>query len=211
MADMGISRMPLIVVSLAFLCVCGAAQNENATTSEGWLNEGLLLAANGSNEQALLAYERSIEIEPDNEIAWINMASVLSRLNRTDEAEGAYRNALSIFDEMIQSDPQNATLWASRGLLLHNVDDYEESVKAFDNATAIDPGYEIAWKMKGVILFSELSRYDEAIDAFDMALEINPNDPLTWQAKGDALSALNRTEEADLAYAKANSLRNESV
>ena len=100
----------------------------------------------------------------------------------------------------------NEQAWSEKGLLLHNVGDYEGAVEAFDNATNIDPENEIAWKMKGVILASELHRYDEAVKAFDTALKINPEDAPVWNLKGDALKALGRQADADGAYAKAEGL-----
>lgn len=199
-------RPMMVLLSLAALCALAAAQDENITDANGWLNEGYRLAANGSYEQALQAYENATELDPGNEMAWINRGNILTRMNRTDEAGDAYRNALHIIDEMIVADPQNATLWTSSGLLLFNVGDYEQSVMAFDNATSIDPEYEMAWKMKGVILTSELSRNEEANAALDRALEINPSDPLTWMAKGSALAALDRQDEAEAAYEKAKEL-----
>lgn len=64
----------------------------------------------------------------------------------------------------------------------------------------------MAWKMKGVILASELHRYDEAAQAFDGALKVNPEDAQVWSLKGDALKASGRQAEADEAYAKAKEL-----
>ncbi len=127
-------------------------------------------------------------------------------LNRTDEATDAYQKALDITNKTLEAQPQNATLWSAKGLLLHNVGNYEEAVRAFDNATSVDPKFEMAWKMKGVILASELHRYDEAVQAFDGALQVNPNDAQVWSLKGDALKASGLQAEADEAYAKAKEL-----
>ncbi len=193
----------IALIAVSVLCTSASAQEMSA---ESWLKEGYNLTANGSYEQALQAYEKSIQMDPNNEIAWINKANVLLMLNRTNEATGAYQKALDITNKTLEADPKNATLWSAKGLLLHNVGNYEESVRAFDNATSIDPNYEMAWKMKGVVLSSELGKNEEAVDAFDRALAINPDDPRTWQAKGNALKALGRQSEADEAYAKAKEL-----
>lgn len=204
-----ISSILLAMMALSALCAGAAAQDENnesITTSEGWLNEGYRLAANGSYEPALDAYERSTNLDPGNEMAWINRANLLFMMNRTEEAEQSYRSALVIIDGMLQADPQNATLWTTKGLLLNNVGDGEQAVLAFINATTIDPEYEMAWKMMGVILSSDLSMHEEAIVALDRALAINPSDPLVWLARGNALMALNREDEANAAYAKAKEL-----
>jgi tetratricopeptide (TPR) repeat protein len=193
----------IALIAVSVLCTSAFAQEKSA---ESWLKEGYNLSANGSYEQALQAYDKSIQIDPNNELAWINKANVLLRLNRTDEATDAYKKALDITNKTLEAQPQNATLWSAKGLLLHNVGNYEEAVRAFDNATNIDPNYEIAWKMKGAILASELHRYDEAVVAFDGALQVNPNDAQVWSLKGDALKAAGRQAEADEAYAKAKEL-----
>lgn len=198
-----ISKLALALVSLTALCVCAVAQEE---TAESWLKKGYDLSVNGSHEQALQAYDRAIQIDPNNELAWIDKANVLLRLNRTDEATDAYHRALDITNKTLEADPKNATMWSAKGLLLHNIGNSEEAVKAFDSATTVDPKYEMAWKMKGVILASELHRYDEAIAAFDGALKVNPNDAQVWSLKGDALKAAGRQAEADEAYAKAKEL-----
>ena len=193
----------LALVALLMLGVCAWAQ-DNST--EGWLEQGNELIANGSYEEAVSAFDKVIQTDPNNKIAWLNEGAALTRLNKTDEALKAYQEALEITNKTLEANPQDAMAWSEKGLLLHNVGDYEGAVEAFDNATNIDPENEIAWKMKGVILASELHRYDEAVKAFDTALKINPEDAPVWNLKGDALKALGRQADADGAYAKAEGL-----
>ena len=172
-----------------------------------WINGGVLLSAVlGRNDDALKYYERAIQIDPDNKLAWINKANALVRLNRTDEATGAYQEALNITKKSLMADPEDSDLWAEKGLLLHNVGNSEEAVKAFANATRIDPGDETSWKMMGVLLASELYRYDEAAQAFDGALQANPEDGQVWSLKADALKALGKSADAEAAYARAKEL-----
>ena len=119
-------------------------------------------------------YESAIQIDPYNKLVWINKANALVRLNRTDEATGAYQESLNITNKNLADDPENSNLWAEKGLLLHNMGNSREAVKAFANATRIDPMDETSWKMMGVLLASELHRYDEAAQAFDGALRLIP-------------------------------------
>lgn len=193
----------IALIALSVLCTYAFAEEESA---EGWLKEGFNLSANGSYEEALQAYDKSIQIDPNNELAWINKANILLGLNRTDEATNAYQKALDITNKTLEADPKNATMWSAKGLLLHNIGNSEEAVKAFDSATTVDPNYEMAWKMKGVILASELHRYDDAVAAFEGALQANPVDAQVWSLKGDALKASGQMAKADEAYAKAKEL-----
>lgn len=103
------SKLALAIVSLVSLialCAYAAAQEG---TAESYLKEGYSLSANGSYELALQAYDKSIQIDPNNEIAWINKANVLLRLNRTDEATDAYLKALDITNKTLEADLKNST------------------------------------------------------------------------------------------------------
>jgi len=196
-----------LLMTMVMLCVSVQA-SEN--TADYWLQMGQELSKNDSDEQALKAYEKAIQIDPENAISWINKANVLCRLNKTSECNQSYSKALEIIDKTLTIHPQNSTLWAEKGLLLHNVGAPQEAVKAFSNATRINPEDEMSWKMMGVILASELHRYDEAAEAFDGALQINQNDAIVWNLKGDALKAMGRQAEADAVYARAVELGNGS-
>jgi superkiller protein 3 len=80
------------------------AQNN---TSSYWLKKGYELSINGSNEQALQAYEKAIQIDPENAIAWINKANALAWLNKTSESNQAYHKALEITNKTLETDPRN--------------------------------------------------------------------------------------------------------
>jgi len=197
------TRLVIALLGIAMLTACTFAQ-EN--TPGYWLKKGYELSLNGSDEGALQAYEKALQIDPENSLAWINKANVLYRLNRTSESSQAYHKALEITDKMIEADPKNVTLWLGKGILLNNVGDIEGAVEAFDNASKIDPEDDMAWKMKGVLLARDLQRYDEAVEAYDVALQINPEDGEVWNLKGDALKSLGRQAEAEAAYSKAREL-----
>ncbi len=48
----------------------------------------------GKCERALAEYRRAIQVDPENQIAWYNIACALSRLQRTEEAIDALRKAI---------------------------------------------------------------------------------------------------------------------
>lgn len=61
------------------------------------------------------------------------------------------------------------------------------------------------WFKKGRELAANHS-YEEAIKAYDIAIQMNPEDAKAWYNKGNALKALGRTTDANIAYAKAKDL-----
>ena len=104
-------RFAIALLAIAMLCATALAQNNTASY---WLKKGYELSMNGFNEEALQAYEKVIQIDPENSLAWINKANTLAWLNRTAESNQAYHNALEITDKMLKADPRNATLWLER-------------------------------------------------------------------------------------------------
>jgi len=199
--DLAIASLLLLMVLLVLTVSINAQES-----AEDWLKKGYELSSNGSDEKALLAYENAISIDPENTIAWINKANTLYQLNRTIESNQSYQRALEITEGMLANDSENVTLWMGKGLLLNNLGNAQEAVAAFDNASDIDPQNEMAWKMKGVLLASDLQMYDEALAAFDRALQINQGDTAVWKLKGDSLVALGRQSEADAAFKQAKDL-----
>jgi tetratricopeptide (TPR) repeat protein len=59
-------------------------------------NKGVVLSRLGRYDEAIDAYDRALNINPDYSIVWNNKGVVLSRLGRYEEAIDAYDRALSI-------------------------------------------------------------------------------------------------------------------
>lgn len=181
----------------------------NPKYAMAWKLKGAVLHLLGRYEEAADAFSNALEIDPQLQGAQEGKALALAALGRQKEAEESYSKALEPYDKAIEianSTQELSEAWLGKGFALQEQGKYEEAVKALDNATNADPKNEMAWKIKGVLLWRELNRYDEAIKAFDNALQINPKDPLTWLNKGNALKALGRQTEADTAFAKAKEL-----
>ncbi|GAB6266389.1 MAG: hypothetical protein STSR0001_18360 [Methanothrix sp.] len=181
----------------------------NPQYAEAWKFRGAVLHLMGRYEEAAEAFNKALEIDPALQGAQEGKGLALAALGKKEEAEESYNKALEPFNTMVESANSTQELseaWLGKGFTLQEQGKYEDAVNALGNATDTDPKNEMAWKVKGVLLWRELKKYDEAVDAFDKALQINPKDPLTWMNKGDALKALGRQAEADEAYAKAREL-----
>src|ERR1035437_710202 len=80
------SMMLLILVNIA-----GAAQSSNA-----WVQEGIMLDDSGKFDEAIKAYNKAIEIDPQYFEAWINKGVGLVNLNKYDEAKASYEKEIKI-------------------------------------------------------------------------------------------------------------------
>lgn len=137
-------------------------------------------------------FDKAIEANRLNPMAWCNKAIVLRETERLDEALNAYTMAIELM-------PDNPTAWFGKATVLSDKGDVTEALNCIDRALQIDPLMHQAWYEKGLILSAE-ERFQEAIQCFDTAILINPKDERPWQAKGFALSCLNRHESACRAY-----------
>ncbi len=73
------------------------------------------------SEEAILAYNKAIEINPEYTEAWTDKAFSLYILGRYDEA-------LDCFEIAIEIDPEYAMAWFLKGSLLYELGEYENSL-----------------------------------------------------------------------------------
>ncbi len=149
-------------------------------------------------DEAIKAYDKAIEINPQISETWNNKGIALHELNRSDEAMKAY-------DKAIEINPNNSDAWYNKGLVLYKLNKQYEAMKAYDKVIEIDPQYSKAWNDEGVVLYN-LNKSYEAIKAYDKAIGINPRYSKAWNNKGLALNNLNKYDEAIKAYDKANQI-----
>lgn len=190
------------------------------------INRGLELYNQGKYDEAINAYDDAIRLDPnssDTWQAWNDKGDALYALGKYDEAIQAY-------DKAIQLRPGNGIPWAYKGDALKALGRTNESSMAY--ARAKDLGFlGSTWRPaaitlkgrpinaagtnittninNGLELYNQ-GKYSEAINAYDDAIKIDPNSADTWQAwngKGDAMKALGRNKEADVAYATAKAMQ----
>ena len=63
-----------------------------------------MLSDLGRKDEAISAYDKALEIQPDDAEAWNNKGNALSDLGRKGEAISAYDKALEIFESVDSPD-----------------------------------------------------------------------------------------------------------
>ena len=159
-----------------------------ATPADDWVDAGNTDFAQGDYEQALLAYEKAISLDPGHAVAWSNRGGALNNLKRYDEGLAASEKAIAL-------DPKFAMAWSNKGVALYGLLRYDEALVALDRAIALDPNLPNAWNNRAAVL-SDMKRYDEALPACDRAIALDPGLANAWNNKGVALTNLGRIEEA---------------
>lgn len=169
--------------------------------ADAWVEKGIVLYEQGKYDEAIVAYDEAIRLDPGNAFAWNNKGIVLNEQGKYDEAIDAY-------DEAIKHDATLAEVWYNRGISLNNLGNNDYAIESYDAALRLEPEYANAWNSKGWAL-SDQGRYDEAIVAYDEALRFDPSSALTWNNKGIALNEMGQYDRAVEAYDEAIRLDSE--
>ncbi|MDZ4764459.1 MAG: tetratricopeptide repeat protein [Chloroflexota bacterium] len=149
----------------------------------------------GRADEALIAYDRAIALQPKNAWAWARKARALRLLNRHHEA-------LTIYDEALRLDPAYAWALKGKGIVLERLGDLEGALESHERAARLDPNDVWHWHNQGDI-FQKMGRYDDALAMLEAALRVDPQHANTWAKMGQVLRLMRQHEQALVAYERA--------
>eukprot|EP01122_Echinamoeba_exundans_P001998 TRINITY_DN11966_c0_g1_i1.p1 TRINITY_DN11966_c0_g1~~TRINITY_DN11966_c0_g1_i1.p1 ORF type:complete len:929 (+),score=147.93 TRINITY_DN11966_c0_g1_i1:67-2853(+) len=156
------------------------------------------------NAEALVQFERAVELQPNYLVAW-NSAG-LARSSQRD-----YINALSCFEKALEISPSDCVVWANKGESLFMQGHYQLAVECFDKslecAAGADPQTRVGfvWIRKGKALCL-IGSYERAVECFEQALQDDPESPVAWEWKGRSLFEQGKMQESLQCYDTALSL-----
>ncbi len=152
---------------------------------------GLAGTKTGAEQEAALvkcteAFQKAIELKPDEAAYHNNYALALARAKKFDEAQAELTKAAEI-------DPPNAgRYFYNLGAVLVNIGQMEPAGQAFKRAIDADPNYADAHFQYGVYLVSKASATPDGKvtpvpgtrEAFEKYLQLKPDGPFAESAKG---------------------------
>jgi tetratricopeptide (TPR) repeat protein len=124
--------IPIILIVMA-LAVPALGQ----TDATYWFNKGMDLYNQDNATGSLDAYNKVLEINPQNDEAWNNKGIDLGLLGRYDEALQAFDMATSI-------NSSYAEAWYNMGVIFDIQGDLDSAIHAYNKATIINPSYQKA-------------------------------------------------------------------
>jgi tetratricopeptide (TPR) repeat protein len=183
---------------------------------------GIALEQQGLHELAFKAFDRGVELKPDNTELWARRSDTLANLARLEEALSSYdrllrldpRDAgaalrcgmllialkrpqealvyLDLCDELL---PNNAAVLEQRGLALHNLKRYEESLAENLRSHALNPAsFDVCNNIGAALHWLRCD--EEALPWFDKALALRPGSIPALLNKASALTQIRSIEQA---------------
>ncbi len=137
---------------------------QNYILAYAWYGKGDVFEAQGKYGAAVNAYDKALEIDPQNEYFWFSRGFDLYRLGR-------YNAAVQSYDRVIELDPSDLATWYNRGEALRMQGRYLDAIQSYDSAIEIDPKNANAWNSKGLAL-KALGRTGDAYAAFARAKDL---------------------------------------
>ena len=135
----------------------------------------------GRLQEALEAYRKAVEADPDNGEFRVNLAAVLSRLDDLESAAGQLRHALRL-------DPGDALAHFNLAAVLARQGRDRAALGHYREAIALRPDYKNAhFNLANALL--RLRRFETAASHFDRVLEIEPGEPAALVGEGDGPDA----------------------
>jgi tetratricopeptide (TPR) repeat protein len=138
--------------------------------SAAWNEVGIAEAGRDAVREAAVAFDRAIEADPQNAVAYANYASWLLDRNRPREAKPVIDSALTL-------DPTIAAVYDNLGRYYIQTGDEKLAVETLLKATAIDPASSASLRDLAIALYQAGER-QQAIQQIDNAHRLDPNDPL---------------------------------
>jgi tetratricopeptide (TPR) repeat protein len=131
---------------------------------------GTALASLGRLKEAEEAYNRAIEIEPNNP----SNPSGYNTLGVINNTLGRYQAAIGYFRKAMTLDPKNAATYSNLAIAYNQLGQSEEAIQVCREAIRIEPNSTQAHDQLGTACMA-LQRYAEAVTSFEYATKADPN------------------------------------
>jgi tetratricopeptide (TPR) repeat protein len=180
------------------------AQAVKELTAMEWFKKGYALRygqglglqyGDKKNQEALKAFDKAIEVDPNYARAYAGRASIY--IGWAD-----YQSALRESERAIELDPRLPWGFNCRGVAYTLLGNYEKAIADLNKAIELDPAYVWAYSNRSTTYYL-LREYQQARADADRAIELDPRLAHAYWNRGRALASLNNIQDAIVNYDKA--------
>ena len=161
----------------------------NQSPALAWQYRGLILTAQGDPAAALVAYGRTLLLEPEDSRTLLHQCEAYLALANYDNAITSCEAALAGNGNWGPTAP--ALAWLNQGIAEFEQGNYVAAIAALDRAVDLDPLLTLAWTYQGRVLATD-ERHTEALISYTQAVALKPD---SARALVGQCAALNKTRQ----------------
>ncbi|MDR0754393.1 MAG: tetratricopeptide repeat protein [Prevotellaceae bacterium] len=114
--------------------------------------------------EAIECWQKAIDINPNDAVAYYNMGNAYDELGNYTEAIACYQKSLDI-------DPTAARVYNNMGYSYAGLENYTEAISCWQKAVDIDPTDALSYNNMGSAYY-KLGNHTEAIDCYKKAAQL---------------------------------------
>jgi len=133
----------------------------------GYNNLGFAYAQKGDMDDAIVQFQKAVEINPYFPAARYNLGKALTQKGRLDEAIIQFQKTLEVNPTFAEAQNDIGNIYLQRGQV-------DEAIAQYKKALAINPNYDLAYNNIGNALLQKGKRREAAIQ-YQEALAVNPS------------------------------------
>lgn len=162
---------------------------------QNWIGRGMLADVERRPRDAVEAYTRALEQEPDNSYAIKHRAAAYSSLGDTQKA-------LADLTSIVENSPDDTYAYVDRGNFFLDQREYDKAIADFDKAHLLEPSNEWPLANRGIAQVWKRD-FGAAASDLDAAAKINPKNVVVFRARGMMAQHKGAWQDAIAAYTSA--------
>lgn len=171
----------------------------NPKSFEGWIELADCLANQGRDlKSAEEAARKAIALSPTNSVASAELAFILGKMGKKDEADKVLEAAASF-------EKDSGRFWFLSARYHWGAGDVQRAEAEFRQSSLLDLTNPECWEAEGVLLLT-VKKLDESVECLKRAAKLNSHDALYQTNLGDALRLHGDIDGALVAYSRAVAL-----
>ena len=122
---------------------------QSPRNAQAWDDLGELFLKMGSCDEAIEAFRKAIELEPETGKSYGNLARTLVSQNKYKEAVPLYQKCI----DLLEDNKDKATAWNHLGNVYRKLNDYDNAIKAYQKAVVLaDEGVDLLTRTRFSLL-----------------------------------------------------------
>ncbi|MBD3401532.1 tetratricopeptide repeat protein [candidate division GN15 bacterium] len=163
------------------------------------LNTGIEAGQAGNMDEAVIAYQTAISLNPDLVDAYMNLGAIFFQQQKYDQALQQFRTAS-------EKDPDNADAFANVGRVDYTLRRFPEAIEAFNKAIELNPDDAALYRDLGKAYYQNRDQAN-AVETLEKCHEMGGGDYLTYLMVGRAYDKLGQDTKAIQALKQSNEMK----